>query len=161
DDMIRLAADDGITVFLDPADTGGWYRDIRTNGPAKDFTYGVYVGNRYKNFPNVVWLNGNDFQTWSSSPTDDADVTAIAKGIESVATNHVQTVELNYNRSSSLDDPNWRAIVGLNFAYTYYPTYDEVLRAYNHTPAVPAFMGEANYESENNAGTGPGRPYPL
>jgi len=161
DDMLNLAAEHGITVFLDPADTGGWMSEIENNGPQNDFNYGVYLGNRYKNFPNIIWISGNDFQSWQN-PTDDADVSAIAKGIASVDHNHLQTVELNYEVSSSLDDAaTWGSIIKLNLAYTYYPTYAEVLHAYNQTPTIPAFMGEANYEFEDNNGVNPPSPYVL
>ena len=161
DDMVKLAAQHGITVFLDPADTGGWMGPIESNGPTTDFNYGVYLGNRYKSFPNVVWINANDFQTWNNA-TDDADVSAIAKGIASVDHNHLQTVELNYDASSSLDDAKtWASIIKLNLAYTYHPTYGEVLHAYNQAPTTPTFMGEANYEFENNTAANPPSTYVL
>ena len=133
---------------------------LENNGATKDYNYGLYLGNRYKNFPNIVWLNGNDFQTWTN-PTDDADVTAVADGIKAEDPNHIQTVELNYGVSSSLDDPRWAPIVSLNAAYTYYPTYAEVLHAYNQSASVPAFMVEANYEFENNTGLDYGSPATL
>lgn len=160
DDMINLAAAHGLTVFLDPAETGGWLNEIDQAGAANDFSYGVYLGNRYKNYPNVIWLSGNDFQSWSNS-NDDANVRAIARGIESVDTHHIQTVELNYQASSSLDDPSWAPLIKLNFSYTYFPTYAEVLHAYNQSPTVPVFMGEANYENEDHDGHETGGPYVL
>ena len=160
DDMINLAAKHNITVFLGPIETGGWLATLKHNGAANAYNYGLYLGNRYKNFPNIVWLNGNDFQTWTN-PTDDADVTAVADGIKAEDPNHIQTVELNYNVSSSLDDPNWAPIVSLNAAYTYYPTYAEVLHAYNQSASVPVFMVEANYEFENNTGMDYGSPATL
>jgi hypothetical protein len=49
----------------------------------------------------------------------------------------------------------------LNFAYTYYPTYAEVLHAYDRSPAAPVFMGEANYENTNSDGHETGGPYVL
>ena len=52
-----------------------------------------------------------------------------------------------------MDDPNWAPIIGLNAAYTYSPTYAEVLHAYNQSSTMPAFMIEANYEYETNTGT--------
>jgi chitodextrinase len=152
DDMINLAAQYGITVFLDPIETGGWLNTLESNGLTADYNFGLYLGNRYKNFPNIVWLNGNDFQSWQSSPNDDADVAAVAKGIQAADPNHIQTVELNYQLSSSLDDPNWAAIVGLNAAYTYFPTYAEMYHAYNQSSSVPAFLVEEHYEGENVGG---------
>jgi putative cell wall-binding protein len=159
DDIVTLAAAHGITVFLDPVDTGGWLTDIESNGAATDRAFGAYLGARYASFPNVVWINGNDFQSWMSA-TDDADVTAIAQGIASSDPDHLQTVELDYPASTSLDDPRWAPVVSIDAAYTYFPTYDEVLKAYNQAP-VPTLMVEGNYEFENNVGTGPGTPFVL
>ena len=150
-DMVNLAAAHGITVFLDPMDTAGWQSAYENNGVTKDFNFGVYLGNLFKNAPNIVWLTGNDYQSWTSA-TDDADVTAIANGIKSVDPNHLQTSELNAPLSSSLDDQNWASIIKLNGVYSYFQTYDEVLHAYNQTPTMPTFMEEANYEFENNSG---------
>lgn len=160
DDMIKLAAAHGITVLLDPAETGGWLSKIDQAGARYDFNYGVYLGKRYRNFPNIIWFSGNDFQTWSN-PVDNANVQAIAKGIESADPNRIQTIELNYESSSSLDDHAWARIVKLNLAYTYYPTYAEVLHAYNQSPTTPVFMGEANYENEDHDGHETGGPYVL
>jgi hypothetical protein len=144
DDMINLAAQYDITVILDPAETIGWLGTLRNNGATVDFNYGVYVGNRYKNFPNIIWMFGNDFQTWTTA-SDDAVVLAVAKGIQSVDSNHLCTIELNYFDSNSLDDSNWTAIVSLNASYTYSPTYLEVLRAY-YQSIKPTFLVESNYQ---------------
>jgi hypothetical protein len=150
DDMIRLAALHRMVVFLDPIETGGWLDVLRRNGVSKDRAYGRYLGNRYKNFANIVWMSGNDFQSWTN-PADDAVAQAVAQGIEDVDPRHLQTVELNYYVSDSLQDPAWAPIIGLDAAYTYYPTYAEVLQAYDRG-TMPVFMVEANYEGEHNAG---------
>jgi uncharacterized protein DUF4038/collagenase-like protein with putative collagen-binding domain len=149
DDYINLAASHGITVFLDPVETaGGWLPVLRSNGTAKAYNFGVYLGSRYKNVPNIVWLNGNDYNTWRTA-SDDALVTAVANGIKSVDANHLQTVELNIHYSSSLDDSNWAPLISLNAAYVYAPTYLEMLHAYNQSPTMPAFLVEAHYELES------------
>ena len=80
--MIRLAAKHRLAVFLDPIETGGWLKVLRSNGAAKAYDYGRYLGRRYRRYSNIVWLNGNDFQTWRQ-PRDDALVLAVAKGIRS------------------------------------------------------------------------------
>ena len=136
--------------MLDPIETGGWLPTMLANGTANCRAYGQYLGNRYKNFPNIIWSNGNDFQNWST-PSNDVVVLAVASGIKDYDTNHLQTIELNFYISSSLDDSNWAPIVGLNAAYTYSPTYAEVLHAYNQSSTMPAFLIEANYEYETNS----------
>ncbi len=149
--MVNSAAQHGVTVFLDPMETAGWQSQYESNGVTKDFNFGVFLGNTFKDLPNIVWFTGNDYGGWTD-PTQDAEVTAIANGIKSVDSNHMHTVQLNGTISSSLDDQNWASIINMNGAYTYYPTYDEVLHAYNQTPTMPTYMQEANYEFENNTG---------
>jgi len=148
DAMLRLAARHGMVVFLDPIETGGWLETLRRNGTAKAAAYGRYLGRRYKEFPNIVWFNGNDFQSWQD-PVDDALVLAVAKGIRSVDPDHLHTVQLDYEVSSSLDDERWRGVIGLDAAYTYAPTYAEVLKEYRRADHLPVFMVEANYEGEH------------
>jgi hypothetical protein len=151
DGMISLAAVNGMVVLLDPIETIGWLATLRTNGIDKAFTFGQYLGNRYKNFPNIIWMHGNDFQSWQSA-NDDALVQAVARGIRSVDSNHIHTVELNYWTSGSLEDQSWAPLIELNAAYTYFPTYAQVLTEYNRPNFKPVFMVEANYELEHNFG---------
>ena len=56
--------------------------------------------------------------------------------------------------SGSRDSPAWTPVVGLDAAYTYYPTYAQVLKEYNRPNHIPVFMVEANYEFEQEY-TGP------
>src|SRR5262245_50661419 len=152
DSIINLAAANGMVVILDPIETNGWLRTLRANGIDKAFVFGQYLGNRYKNFPNIIWMHGNDFQTWQDE-TDDALVQAVARGIRSVDSSHIHTVELNYLTSGSLQDQSWAPLIELNAAYTYFPTYAQVLTEYNRSNFKPVFMVEANYEFEHNPGT--------
>jgi hypothetical protein len=147
DAMVRLARQAGMVVFLDPIETGGWLSTLRSNGIAKAFSYGRFLGRHFRGFPNIVWLNGNDFQSWHTAG-DDALVLAVAKGIRSVDSSHLQTIELNYFESGSLDDARWRPLLGIDAAYTYMPTYARVVREYARSRPVPVVMIEAAYESE-------------
>src|SRR5262245_42507751 len=67
DDMISIAATHGMVVLLDPIEAISWLDILRTNGTAKAFAYGQYLGNRYKNFSNIIWMHGNDFQSWQNT----------------------------------------------------------------------------------------------
>ena len=145
DKMVTLAAEHGITVFLDPIETGQWVPTLRNNGPAAAYAYGQYLGNRYRRFDNIIWLNGNDFNTWKDAG-DDEVVRAVAMGIKSADPRHLQTIELNVETSSSSDDPTWAPIISLNGTYTYSPTYFQMWHSYNHTPIVPTFLLEAHYD---------------
>jgi hypothetical protein len=153
DAVIRLAARYGITVFLNPIETGGWLTVLQSNGVAKSHAYGRWLGNRYKSFGNLVWFNGSDFQSWRD-PAADAVVLAVAHGIKATDPNHIQTLQLNYDASGSRDDARWSSIINLDAAYTYFPTYAQVLKEYSRRRSMPVFMVEANYEFEHDY-TGP------
>jgi Protein of unknown function (DUF4038)/Putative collagen-binding domain of a collagenase len=148
DDVLRIAADHGMVVLLDPIETISWLDILRKNGESKAFGYGQYLGNRYKDFPNIIWMHGNDFQSWRNA-ADDVVVRAVAHGIRSIDANHIHTVELNVETSGSLEDESWAPLIELNAAYTYFPTYAQVLTEYNRRNFKPVFMVEANYEFEN------------
>jgi len=151
DRILNLAGQHGIQVMLDPAETGSFLAVMLANGTNNCRQYGRFLGARYQSVPNLVWMSGNDFQTWRTAG-DDAVVGAVALGIRDNDTNHLQTTELDYVVSSSLDDSSWNGILGLNATYTYYPTYARLQQDYNRTNFLPTFLVEANYEFESLQG---------
>lgn len=94
-------------------------------------------------------MSGNDFQSWRS-PSDDALVLAVARGIKATDPSHLQTVELDYLDSGSLEDSNWKGLISLDAAYTYLPTYARVLKEYRREDHLPVVMVEATYEGEGD-----------
>ena len=157
DTVVHLAAVHGMTLLLEAAETGSFRNLLRDNGVAKDFDYGKYIGTRYRTAPNIIWLSGNDYQAdeWA---TYDPYTTALAHGLRAADPKRLQTAELDYPVSLSTDNPKWAGIVNINSAYTYAPTYAEVLRGYDRNPALPVVMIEANYEDEHNNGGPPAGP---
>jgi hypothetical protein len=152
EEMIRLADKHGMVVILDPIETVGWLGILRTNGVTKAYGYGQYLGSRYRDIPNIIWMHGNDFQSWRNSD-DDALVQAVARGIRDADPNHLHTVELNFLTSGSLDDSSWQPLIDLSAAYTYLPTYAQISTEYNRAHHKPVFLVEANYEFEHNPET--------
>jgi Protein of unknown function (DUF4038)/Putative collagen-binding domain of a collagenase len=152
DEALRIAAANRMVVLLNPIETIGWLRTLRQNGIAKARAYGEFLGRRYQAFPNIIWMYGNDFQTWRDT-RDKVLLQAVARGIRSVDHVHLHTIELNYLTSGSLDDPSWRSLIELNAAYSYYPTYGQLLKEYNRHDPLPTFLVEANYEFEHNPET--------
>jgi hypothetical protein len=150
DEMIRAASRQGITVMLNPAEAAGFISMLRANGVDKCWAYGLFLGNRYGGFDNLIWKSGCDFQTWYSD-SDNVLVKAIAAGIKETDPHHIHTLQLNPPVSSSLDNSLWSDLVELNAAYTYYPAYAEVVEDYNRMPIVPVFLVESDYEFEHEA----------
>ena len=136
DHILTLAAKHAILVFVNPMETNGWLPTLRNNGLSAANAFGQFLGRRYKGYANIAWIFGNDFITWKD-PKDDALQQALARGVRSVAPHQLQTVELNYETSSSFDDPSWIPIIDLNGTYTYSATYMQMLHSYNQRAGSP------------------------
>jgi len=148
--IMELAAKEDFLVLLDPCETIDHLKLMTNNGPEKCRAFGSYLGKRFKRFDDLIWMSGNDFQSWKESKND-AMALSVARGIRDEDRTHLQTVELNYLASTSRDDPAWDALIDLSGAYTYYHPYVEVLKDYNRSPAKPVFMVESDYEFERDS----------
>jgi len=150
--VIDQAAAKGMVVVLFPCYVGypgtaeGWYNEMLANGTNKCRQYGQYVGNRYKNKPNIIWAMYADH---NPDGTIDAMVEALAAGIQSVDTNHLFTAHLQrgYDVRGLLPNSAW---LQLDTSYTDLQTYVGCLQAYAETPAMPVFQIENWYEGEHN-----------
>ena len=65
--FFQKAAARGMTVLLAHSYVGfqggdeGWFTTFKANGPSRVRQYGQWVGNRYKNQSNIIWLSGGDY----------------------------------------------------------------------------------------------------
>jgi hypothetical protein len=150
DRMIRLAHKHGLLVILDPCETIDHLKPMLKNGPKVCKEFGRYLGKRYQDVDNLLWMHGNDFQTWKDA-NHDAVVLALAQGIKETDRHHLHTIELDYLVSGSRDDNRWARAIDLSAAYTYYPPYAQVLKDYNRQPVQPVVMIESDYEFEQNS----------
>jgi hypothetical protein len=151
---LRMAADHGITVLLYPID--GWTidRSFVPRSIEQCHRYGAVVARRFRDLPNIVWMSGGDYYAVARDPARGTDVDhcidAMLRGIREAGDGRPFSIQLKARTSISTDNPYWARRVDWNFVYTYYPTYKAVLDAYRREPALPAVLGEANYEGENN-----------
>ena len=122
-----------------PDRTIGWLGTMQANGATKDFNYGAFLGSRYKNIPNIVWMSGNDFQSWGTWRRQRRP--GRWRRGSSPPTRTTSRPRAQLPQQHSLNDSTWSSIVSLNAAYTYYPTYAEVLRARSQSPTTPAVHG--------------------
>ena len=151
---LRMAADHGITVFLYPID--GWTigHSFVPKSIEQCHSYGRKVAERFRDLPNIVWMSGGDYipATKDLARGSDVDhcIDAMMRGIRDAGDGRPFSIQLAGDKSISNDNPYWASRVNWNFVYTYYPTYRAVLEAYGRQPRIPAILGEANYEGENN-----------
>ena len=152
DSIVNLAAQHNMLVFLTAAETIDAESLFSSNGVTKCRAFGQYLGNRYKDYKNVAWNYGNDFQDWSTNSAARNAVIAVADGIKDNAPNQLNTAWLDYLLSASRDSSDFDSRIQLDFAYTYFPTYSLTLVEYAKSPAKPIHLGESNYEEESLRG---------
>jgi len=145
DQYIDTAASYGMTILFDTWETGALMPMARMNGSAKMQGFGAFLGNRYKNVANIIWITGNDFQSWQD-PGDNGLMRDLMAGIASVDSNHLQTTELSFPESGSLDNTLLVPYTTLAGAYSTNCTYAQTLAQYNHSSPVPVFYQEGFYE---------------
>jgi hypothetical protein len=157
DEVITAAAARGIMVQLVPAYLGyagtqeGWYDEMTTNGAARMTTYGTYVGNRYKGFANILWVEGGDRDPADTSLTD-----AVGKAIKAADPNHLHTAHCNQGTSpvSEWGSTTW---LGVSNVYTYpfdanlVPVYQLARAEYAQTSWRPFYLIESTYENGHSS----------
>ncbi len=153
-DHARMAADRGITLLLYPIDAWTLDNAFRPTSIQQCRDYGAKVAAHFRDLPNIVWMSGGDYlprnQGSDQGSEDDRCIEAGMRGIRDTGDNRLFSMQLHHPTPLSTSDPYWAARVDWNFVYTYHPTYRAVLDAYARRPVLPALMGEANYEGENN-----------
>jgi hypothetical protein len=151
---LRIAADHGITVLLYPVD--GWTigHSFAPQSIEQCRRYGRRVAERFAELPNIMWMTGGDYVPATDDVANGSDVdrcwSAMMRGVREAGDGRPFSIQLNFDKSISSDNPFWARWIDWNFVYTYHPTYSAVLEAYERTPTMPAILGEANYEGENN-----------
>ena len=150
---LRLAAEHGITVMLYPID--GWTigHSFVPRSIEQCHQYGGKVAQRFRDLPNIMWMSGGDYVSASEDPARGSDVDhcidAMMRGIREAGDGRPFSMQFD-PQSISTENPFWARRVDWNFVYTYHPTYQAMLGCLRRQPAIPAVLGEANYEGENN-----------
>jgi hypothetical protein len=150
--IIEAAWRRNMLVLLCPAYLGadgqaeGWYQEMVAAGAEQLEAYGRYVGRRFGRFPNIIWVQGGDYD-----PPDKTLVNAIAEGIEAEAPNALQTVHSNRDTVTSVfwSNAEW---LRLDTVYTYDDVGAAVVARRNLGPVRPFFLIEARYEAEHGIG---------
>jgi len=115
DYIVRLAQSYGITMGLDPGFGGllnadGYRNSYLTSSDQVVNAYGVWLGNRYKNFPNILWVLAGD-----SDPTDTGlyeKLNQLAAGIRSADSMHLITIEASrfYESGGGAPNDGWSSL---------------------------------------------------
>jgi hypothetical protein len=153
DDVIHRAATHGITVALSPAfvglySPGGYLASIQASSEELLAAYGEFLGDRYKNFPNIIWVVGGDVDPATGVVPK---INALAVGIRSKDTVHLIVAEGEPQRAAldTLSDAPWMDLNWLYFHTTNIPS--NAAANYSRSPWLPPLQGEGWYENEHSA----------
>jgi hypothetical protein len=143
--VVESAASRGFLVLLVPAYLGyaggveGFYSTMVAQGATALRTYGRYVGERFSDLPNIIWVNGGDYRP---PPAGLALVQAVADGIRETDPTHLHTAHWGPESGASDVDADY---VDVDTTYTYGAVHqlsiDHYLRG-----GPPRFVIESLYE---------------
>lgn len=146
--VIGRAEELGFVVLLAPAYLGvsggdqGWFRSIETAGPQKMRIYGQKIAERFRPYPNIVWVLGGDFNT-----PDEKLVSSMAEGITKVSPSSLKTVHPSPETNTA---ELWGKYSWFSFDtfYSYKDIHTGMLERTAEDVAMPVILLETFYEKE-------------
>jgi hypothetical protein len=151
DTLINMASQCGIEVLLNVYDNySPWFTGgTSPNPPENLMAYGQFLGQRYADFDNIIWMLGNDY---SENSGGDAGMTAVIQGIRQYDSRHLGFGMDEYG--ATFNNHGLRPYLMLNSIYEYRsgPWRSEYLTQYIRPDFGPTFNIEAGYEFNTGIG---------
>jgi hypothetical protein len=157
DSIIKMALNKNLFIGLLPT-WGDKVTKLWGAGPvvfneANAYTYGLFLGKRYKAYPNIIWIMGGDRPAKNDSNDWRPIWRAMVKGIkEGTANEAIFTYHPSggvYSTSQFLPNEAWMDINMMQSGHGGghdVTVWDMVARDRNITPTKPTLDGEPNYE---------------
>jgi Protein of unknown function (DUF4038) len=150
---IEAAHRRGIAVWLCPAYLGwdggdeGFFKEIDAAGQEALRRYGQFVGGRFRNLPNIVWMLGGDY-AFPPSHRWLGDV--LAAGLRGGGARQLMTAHGGQTAAvETFGDRDW---VAIDTVYSYLGDLRAPLRAARaRRPRRPFVLIESTYEGEHDA----------
>ncbi|HUJ44054.1 MAG TPA: glycoside hydrolase family 140 protein [Opitutaceae bacterium] len=149
--VIRQATANDIVVLLAPVYLGfpgtdeGFFDEVIAGGPEKCLAYGRFLGRRYRDFDNIIWVLGGDRDPGPARE----DVDMVASGIREFDQRHLMTAHCHGGSNPVEQYPGSWLQIGTT--YNYEIVHLHLLWDYNRKPVLPYFLIESIYEGEHNA----------
>ena len=151
DQVLREAAANGIVVLLAPVYLGypgtdeGFFNEVLAAGPERCRAYGRFLGRRYRDFDNLIWVMGGDRDPGPAL----AGVDAVAEGIREADRRHLMTAHCHGGTNPTEVYPG--AWLQIGTTYNYEVVHLHVTWDHDRKPTLPYFLIEAIYEGEHNS----------
>jgi len=152
--VVQEAGERGIVVWLVPAYLGygggdeDFFQEIKAGGRERLRAYGRFVGNRFKDLPNIMWVLGGDY---TPEKADQWTVTDLAEAIHEQDPTHLMTAHHSPESSAvaAFGEQEWLAV---NTVYGYEKTlFRPMLAEYRRQPVRPFVLLETTYEGEHDS----------
>jgi len=149
--VIRQAAANELVVLLAPVYLGypgtdeGFFDEVIAGGPEKCLAYGRFLGRRYRDCDNLIWVMGGDRDPGPArEPVDN-----VAAGIREFDQRHLMTAHCHGGSNPAEQYPGSWLQIGTT--YNYEVVHLHLIWDYNRKPVLPYFLIESIYEGEHNA----------
>ena len=159
--FVDRAAAHGIAVLLAPNYLGfdgaeeGWWKPLLAPANTREVCagFGAYLGARFRDRRNLLWLAGGDFAPPAGSEGE-ARHAAIIDAIRTAGASQPWTGHWNVDHLGGISTDQRRFAPGmdLNGVYQYAQPYRFAMRAYDLQPPRPVFLLESTYEHEHPGG---------
>jgi hypothetical protein len=150
--VIQKAAEKGLFMALLPV-WGDHVSHVDENenllfNPQNGYGYGSWLGKRYCDYQNIIWINGGDKRL---KPGDAETWEAIARGIKTYDTNHLMSYhpmggQTSYDAFPYCDWLDFDMMQSGHDQRSYHIYKKLLLRDYAHLPVRPIVDGEPRYE---------------
>jgi hypothetical protein len=151
--VVAEAGAHGLSVWLCPAYLGwqggdeGFFKEIKKAGPQALYSYGKFVGERFRDLPNVVWMVGGDD---ALAPQDRWAGEQLVWGLRDGGAEQIVTA--HGGQTSAVETYGNTRWLSLDTVYSYEADLrPALLRAREGRPARPFVLIETIYESEHDA----------
>ncbi len=150
--VIKKAAEKGLYIGLlptwgDKVDNRVWGIGPEIFTPETAAVYGKWIAERYKDEPNIIWINGGD-RSGGDGNTDTWN--ALGNAIKSVDKNHLMTYHPWGGHSSSewFQDADWLDFNMMQSGHSdrFIANYRMIEKDRAKEPVKPTFDGESCYE---------------
>jgi Protein of unknown function (DUF4038) len=150
--VIEEAGRLGIAVWLCPAYLGwkggdeGFFKEIVHAGPDALRQYGRFVGARFKDLHNIVWMLGGDY---ALSPAERWVADDLAAGLLEGEARQIMTA--HGGQTTAVTTYGQRPWLAVETVYSYKPDLGpELLAAFRAQPIRPFVLIESTYEGEHD-----------
>lgn len=125
----------------------GFFKEIKTAGPSALRSYGRFVGERFKDLPNLVWMMGGDY---AMPPAERWTGNELAAGLREGGAAQIMTA--HGGQSSGLSTFGEQPWLAVDTVYSYATNLYVPLHAnYALRPLRPFVLVETIYEGEHDA----------